>query len=162
MGLETARAIKEKCCAVSGDLKKEDGTVSKDYKLPDGQIIRLGMKRFATEVLFDPKLLNLSVDGIHKKVHDSLNKLEDDKRKDVTNGIFLGGGNTLLSGIETRLKTELSQLGIEAVIRVPAECKFSTWIGGSMRTALSVYQHLWVVREEYDEYGANIINTKKF
>ncbi|KAF9335006.1 actin [Podila minutissima] len=140
-----------------------DGTVSKDYKLPDGQVIHLGMERFeVTEVLFDPKLLNLSVDGIHKKVHDSLSKLEDDERKDVTNGIFLGGGNTLLNGIETRLKTELSQLGIEAEIRAPAERKFSTWIGGSMRTALSVYQHLWILREQYDEYGANITNTKKF
>ncbi|KAF9321788.1 actin [Podila horticola] len=163
VGLETARDIKERCCFVSGDLKKEDGTVSKDYKLPDGQVVHIGTECFeVTEVLFDPNLLDLSVDGMHKMIRSSLNKLKDDDRKDLTNSISLSGGNTMYDGIVARLKAELSQFGIVAKIKAPAERKHSAWIGGSIRAALAAYQHHWVTHEEYNEHGASIINTKKF
>ncbi|KAG0026177.1 hypothetical protein BGZ82_009608 [Podila clonocystis] len=117
--LETARDIKEKYCAVSAKLKKEDGG-SYDYTLPDGTRIHIGMERFEDAEVFDPKLLNPSVDGIHKMIRTSLNKFEDDDRKVMTNSIFLSGGNTMFNGIETRLQAELSRLGIEAKIKAHA------------------------------------------
>ena len=60
---ELAQEMKEKLCFVSGDLEvdrkfsKETTIHEKEFRLPDGSLIKIGKERFETpEILFNPML----------------------------------------------------------------------------------------------------------
>lgn len=131
--------------------------------MPDGQTVRIGIERYESpEVLFNPKVHDLNIDGIHKMVQTSLSKVYTSNRKVLSDNIIYSGGNTMLSGLELRLKVELIKLGTEAKIKSPAERKYAAWLGGSIRTALLWHPNLWISREEYTNSGAGIINIKRY
>jgi len=44
---------------------------------------------------------------------------------------------------------------------LPAERKYSTWIGGSILSCLTPFESMWVTKEEYDEHGPKIVNVKR-
>lgn len=88
-----------------------------EYKLPDGQIIRvsptlpsqsnstdanhmqLGAERHrAPELLFTPELAGLEYTGVHQVVVDSINRADLDLRKSLYSNIVLSGGGTLVKG----------------------------------------------------------------
>lgn len=75
----------------------------------------------------------------------------------------LCGGSSLFTGFEGRFKTELlRRLGPEAHVVVVAQANrnLSVWIGGSILASLCAFQTRWVLREQYEEHGPDIVLRK--
>ena len=116
---EVVRITKEKICYIAINPSKEEKEASvrgEEFKLPDGNAIRVGItngnwnvlidnqqlgpERFrAPEILFNPELIGLEDAGVHQVVVDSINKADLDLRKSLFSNVILSGGNTLTRGI---------------------------------------------------------------
>ena len=167
---EIVRDIKEKLAFVSTDFDddldraEESSDLEQDDELPDGQVITVGSERFrAPEVLFQPHLIGLEQDGLHKLIFNSIMKCDVDIRKDLYSNIVFAGGNTMFAGVAERTQKELKNLAPDSMtVRViaPPERKDSVWIGGSLLSSLSTFQEKWITSEEYDESGPSIVHRK--
>ena len=140
--------------------------LEKTCELPDGQVIILGDERFrCPEVLFQPSLIGMESEGLHKTIYNSIMKCDDDIRKDLYANIVLSGGTTMFPGIAERMQKEISGLAppkIKIKIIAPPERQYSVWIGGSILASKSIFQQMWISKNEYDESGPSIINRKCF
>lgn len=155
---EVVRAIKEKTCYISANPAKEEEEPSykyDEYKLPDGNIIKLNSERYkAPEVLFKPELIGLEYPGIPQIIIDSITKSDLDLRNALYGSIVLSGGSTLYRGFCDRLLNELKNLSpkdVKIKMYSQPERKYSTWIGGSILGSLATFSKMWVTSEEYHE-----------
>ncbi|KAA8906705.1 actin family [Sphaerosporella brunnea] len=167
---EVVRMIKEKTCFVALDPKKEEKEWAgggagrmEDYKLPDGNTLRLGSERFrAPEILFDPELIGLEYPGVHQIVVDAINRTDMDLRKALFGNIVMSGGSTLTKGFGDRLLSEVRRLAVKDMkikIFAPPERKYSTWIGGSILAGLSTFRKMWVSIDDWHE-NPEVIHSK--
>lgn len=61
--------------------------------------VQVGHEQFrAPEVLFQPSLIGLEYDGIHKMLANSVYKADIDLRKTLFGHIVLAGGSTMFQG----------------------------------------------------------------
>jgi actin-related protein len=44
----------------------------------------------------------------------------------------------------------------------PPERKYSVWYGGSILSALSTFQTMWITKAEYEDVGPSIVHRKCF
>lgn len=167
---DMVREMKQKVCYAAlsyhDELSKvqECTQVDKIFKLPDGTKLTLNKERFHTsEILFQPHIIGKPYNGIHELVHECIGKCDMDIRKDLFSNIILSGGNTLVEGLPTRLHHELVQMVPQSMpikVVAPQYRKYSAWIGGSIMASLSAYQAFWISKEEYEEYGPQIVHRK--
>ncbi|ODQ54918.1 actin-2 [Saitoella complicata NRRL Y-17804] len=169
---EIVRGVKEKMCFLSVEPRREEKEwvaaektartaggggkqLGEEYRLPDGQSIRLGAERFrAPEILFDPSLLSLESPPLPTLLTNSLSLSDLDLRPTLSSNIILSGGTTLLRNFGDRLLNELkTRLPKDSKIKIyaPPERVWSTWIGGSILGSLSTWRRMWVSAEEYGE-----------
>eukprot|EP00761_Pharyngomonas_kirbyi_P014624 gb/GECH01014654.1/.p1 GENE.gb/GECH01014654.1/~~gb/GECH01014654.1/.p1 ORF type:complete len:382 (+),score=96.15 gb/GECH01014654.1/:1-1146(+) len=163
---EIVRSVKEEMCYVPFSLKKEDEIHRKDaddlydYKLPDGETIRVGSEKFrAPEVLFNPALIGLEYEGVHNCLMSAIQKSDIDIRKKLYSSIILSGGSTLFKGFGDRLLMELrtsprTPKDVKLSILAQPERKYSAWIGGSILSSLASFSPMWFSRSQYQEEGA--------
>ncbi|RKP23371.1 actin-related protein [Syncephalis pseudoplumigaleata] len=162
---EIVRTIKEQACYIPLNFSREEKDITKyvDFKLPDGNTIKLGGERFrAPEILFNPEIIGLEYPGIHQIVVDSINRTDLDLRKPLFGNIVLSGGSTLCTGFGDRLLNDIKRLAVKDVkikIYAPPERKYSTWIGGSILASLNTFKKMWISAEEYQE-DPDIIHKK--
>jgi len=115
------------------------------------------------ELLFQPSLAAWDVSGIHDATFESIMKCNVDIRKDLWANIVISGGNTVFPGIGERMTKEMTALApITTKVKViaPPERKYSAWIGGSILASMNSFQRMWISREEYDEFGPDIVHKK--
>lgn len=103
--------------------------------------------------------------GVHECLNASIQKSDLDLRRTLYQEIVLAGGTTQLKDFPSRLLVEMRRLAprdMKIKIKVPPECKLTTWIGGSILAALETFQKMWVSHQEYMEKGGNVFSQKSF
>ena len=164
----TAREIKERCCYVASNSKKENQSYkNKTHQLPDGTVVELGRECYmCPEALFNPHLspLNLTY-GIHKMVERAIATCtgqDEALRKILYGNVVLAGACTMLPGFAERMAAELTALAPDIAVKViaPPERRSSSWMGGSILSSLNLYKTCSISKAEYKEYGPNAIHRK--
>lgn len=119
---ETVREIKENMCYMSVALAKErkmglETTVlTREYKLPTGEIITVGNERFeAAEILMSPHLFDEEndSDGLADMVYKSITNCPMDCQKELVGNIKLSGGTSMIPGLSTRVENDIKKLWVE-------------------------------------------------
>uniref|UniRef100_A0A182T506 Actin n=1 Tax=Anopheles maculatus TaxID=74869 RepID=A0A182T506_9DIPT len=161
---EQARAIMEKVCAVCGNIEKEVVN-NVDFKTSTGSIINVGVERYRCgEAMFNPSVIgHQHTKPLQELIVECVASCKEVGRKDLYAYIVLAGGSTMLNGFSERLQSELSKL-------VPSQyrCKVVTtqhpiltvWAGGCLVAQSPMFQQSWVTKQEYEEYGADVIHRK--
>jgi actin beta/gamma 1 len=165
-------SVKEAVCFVSLDPEadkakaSESTELTKNYELPDGQVIAVNTPRFlAPEALFDPGLIKEGDEalGMHDMAFASIQDCDVDIRMDLYGNIILSGGTTLYPGLPDRLEKEMDAKAPKpGMITVLAsqDRYYSVWTGGSTLSSLSTFESQWITKEEYEENGAEIVHRK--
>ena len=166
---ECVRLIKEKTAYVAYDFEKEKAEFEADpfrkqykYTLPDGRVIKVGAERFHTpECLFNPRMLNKELPGIHEAIHRSIQNCELDSRMELMRNIIVSGGSTMYDGLVERMTKELRELAGPAArdeinVEAPDDRKFSVWRGGAVLANKLTFND-WVSKEQYEEEGPSAV-----
>ncbi|XP_008062975.1 actin-related protein T1-like [Carlito syrichta] len=162
--------IKEKLCYIAlepeQELCKRMEEVTKEFELPDGNVIRIGdLLHQVPEILFTPSRLDIHNPGLSKMICRSIMKCDTDIQKNLFAEIVLSGGTTLLPGLEERLMKDLEKLASEGtsikILACPERC-FSTWIGASILTSVSSFKQRWIISADFKEFGAAVVHRRCF
>lgn len=165
---EIVREMKESVCYVAFNPQKEETSqeagMPKQYRLPDGQVLNLGLERFKSpEILFQPGLVGSEYKGVQHLLYNSIFKSDMDLRKALCTQIVLSGGSTMFRGFGDRLLNEIRRLlPKESKIRIsaPPNRHTSTWHGGSILSSLATFKQMWVSKAEWEEEGSSVIHKK--
>lgn len=161
---DICKHIKEKNTHVAVDYNKEVSKPQKYLVEPDGQELTILEEQYKVpEVLFQPSLLGMEYEGIHKLIYNSIMATDQELTGDLFKNVIVEGGSTMFPGFGERLTKELSAIApknMNVKVYAPPERAWSVWIGANMLSSLSVMQELWVTRRDYDENGARTVHTK--
>lgn len=149
--------------------------ITRPFELPDGYNTMLTFERSATvEPLFRPSqypLTNIAIPdgslGISELIQQSLAKAEIplETFSMLLNNVIVAGGTTLLQGLATRINNDLSAVYTNMKIRVLQQNnqlaqKCTVWTGASILASLGHYDQTWVTKQEYEEFGGDIVEKR--
>jgi len=165
---EIAEHIKYQLAYVSLDPISEahnfNPSMIADYEMPDGQKIRLGKERFqCAEVLFQPSLMGKEIPGIHELVYQSVERCDLNIRRTLYSTIIVGGGSSMLPGLDKRLQQEIQRkLPADVQVNVIASPNraINTWCGGAALAASDAFQSLWITKEQWKSMGPSCLHGK--
>ena len=166
--------MKKEVCYLALDAEKEmeaakySNDYYKSFTLPDGQIVQVNTPRFmGPEALFKPNLIRpTDAQGIHEMVYSSIQSLESDVRLEFFGNIIPQGAGTLFPNFPQRLYLELRKYCdakncTHKINICETDNRYSqVWHGGAVLADLDSFDSQWITKEEYDEYGAEIVHSK--
>lgn len=140
--------------------------LERSYELPDGQLVDIGNERFrCLEILFDPMIYigdNRRM-GIHEMVYESIRKCDCSLQSEMYDTIVISGDVRGYPGFIERMKKELCPLVQDCYQKVDVlehPYDFSAWLGGSLFAITHGFEKTVITRENYEEFGPNIVNIK--
>ena len=176
---QTVQEMKESLCYVAHDHAKEvslalDTTVLvKEYKLPDGRVVKMGRERFeAPEALFNPNLIDVEGHGMSDLVFKAINAADIDLRTKFYESIVLSGGTTMYAGLPSRLERDIRSLYLRHILRGdksrlkkfplniedPPKRKHMVFNGASiLGDLMRDRDEFWMSKAEYEEEGVRIL-----
>ena len=181
---EFVRYLKEKYCFVSNDierdrkLERETTYYNSFHLLPDETRLHISDEKFeAPEILFNPYLIGLDVNGIPEMMFKSINNCPIDLRKNLYGSLILSGATTLFPGFASRLELDMKKLYKENIKRTSdnKKSKVSINVIDSPRRKYSVFigasiignyynspdsKDYWVSIDEWLECGENAVNKE--
>lgn len=146
----------------------------KSFELPDGWNNVFGAERFkVVEPFFDSRAAYTddshpapsAQQSISSIVQQSLQACDVDTRSALLHNVILTGAGSLIKDLPERLQHDLQTAYPNPKVRViansnSAERKFGAWIGGSVLGSLGTFHQMWISKEEYKEYGAEIVEKR--
>ena len=166
---EIAKDIKEKACYAALYYEDEIKYIEPfDYELPDGKHLIIKEPRIiCPEILFKPEIIGIEINiyNIGETCNNLIQKCDIDKRKDFYHSIILSGGTSMINGLPERFTREIKALApysMKEEVKVIAspERKYAAWIGGSILSSISTFESMWITKDEYEEYGIDIVHKK--
>ena len=165
---EIVRDIKEKLCYIATDpekeimLSKKVAGMEKNFMLPDGETINVGVERFlAPECFFNPSAVGKEIPPLDDLIVGAIYECDVDLRRELFSNIVLSGGSTMYPGFKERLAKEIKEQipdSVDVRIVSPPERMYSVWIGGSILASLKTFNRMWITRREYKEMGPQVIH----
>lgn len=146
---DIANHIKETQCSVN----PEPG--EGHYTLPDQTQITLSpsQRSLPTTLLHGPN-------SVQKSFSRSMSRLGDGLQVELCRHLVLAGGTTDCPGFREHMLCALgSTVGLEGSTRAESG-RFRSWVGGSVLASLSSFSRISVLRSEYLEAGAGLINRR--
>ena len=97
----------------------------------------------------------------------TVKSIDSDLRELMLANIIFNGGTTLFKGFKNRVTKEIEEAGkdyeYKKKVHIYPEAQYMAWIGGSILSSLSNFEHLWITKSEYKEEGkASIVHKKCF
>lgn len=139
--------------------KKDEN--KKEYVLPDGNIVELGNEIYEIpESIFNPNIIEVQSDNLPNTILNSINRCDISTRKELFNNIILGGGNTLIKGFDTRLKSEIDSIKKRncGIVNLK-ERNYSAWLGSSGISSLSNFSNKWISKTDYAKFGESLFES---
>ena len=185
---QLVNTVKEELCYVR-QYPHEEPLPGETFRLPDGQPIPVEEERYSCpEALFNFKALGATYEPKEKVFADSghefhpsgakgiswlayaaINNCEATLRPTLYKSMVLTGGTSLFRGTQERIHSEVTQYykemhqgeGLIPINIAGTACRqYSAWLGGTMISQITMFPHLTVSREEYEEKGHRIIHCK--
>ncbi|KAJ6233052.1 brahma associated protein 55kd [Anaeramoeba flamelloides] len=114
----------------------------------------------------NPNFSSNNIVPIQDLVAHSINNSLTDIKQSLSECILFTGGGALTKGIIPRAEKEIQNKMFKnsncKVIQFEnsIETRFSSWIGGSILSSLTFFQHLWISKKQYQENGPQIVEEK--
>lgn len=149
----------------------------KPFEMPDGWNTVFGLERYKViESLFDhraayalpPHSTQPEIKGedtLPSIINKSLQNCDVETRAHLLSNVILTGAGSLIEKLPDRLSSDLAAMFPNPRVRVLAtpnsvERKYGAWIGGSVLASLGTFHQMWVSRQEYQEFGAGIVEKR--
>ena len=138
-----------------------------DYTMPDGK--KIYFKEFkdkCPEILFNPKIYGATSNkqSITQNLINSINKCDNDIKKDLYGNIVLTGVNSKFGCLKERLKKEIcSSVSNSYEYNIDISCN-ENGIQKGVEDFLSnpIFQEMWLTKEDYENDGASAVYNKFF
>ena len=141
-----------------------DGVPPTLYEFPNGYNQKFADERYTIpEVLFNPKSTSELSMSFADVLIKSVQLSDVDIMPALYNSVAVTGGNTLLTGFNDRLQTEVTKKippNLKVKLMHQNERRHSPWIGGSILASLGTFQRMWFSKQEYEDGGKAQINRK--
>ena len=121
--------------------------------LPDGNTVEIEDAFFTS---IETKILHESVQSIIQAQNGSFEGLAEY----INPNLFFQGGLTHFDAFEVQVKDILNADTKQSKLRTADERQYSSWLGGSIYASLKLPSSFWISKNDYREYGKNILFRK--
>jgi actin-like protein 6A len=109
-----------------------------------------------------------SNEGLARLVSNSVLRCDPEVQTNLLSNIVVAGGGSAVEGLPERVKLDVETLvhGIAPGLRIKSialaasERALTAWLGGSILASLGSFHEMWLSKQEYDEFGAGIVDKK--
>lgn len=165
-----SKYIKELVSYCSLDYNKDfmeyqDSLKKKIFSLPDFTQVKIGdLQIRIPECIFRPSMMGIDASGLHVSINNIYNSANDELKKVLSKTLILSGGSTLFPNFDKRLLKELSAINSSVDFKVVFQDQrnLNVWKGASILSSLSSFKSNWITKNEFLEYGVNVVHRKCF
>jgi actin-related protein len=107
-------------------------------------------------------------EGVARLVSNSIVACDMEVQTSLCHNVVVAGGGSAVEGLPERVKLDVETvvhamapgLRIRTAALGVSERALTAWLGGSIVASLGSFHEMWLTRQEYDEFGAGIVEKK--